>query len=165
LTGGVGSWIEFGLRALYIPLTGAIVGLAAEGYVEAEYQHRDAQRRLVDAIETMDRRFAAVLEDAPDRIVLTDTEGTVEYANGSVVELGLAHATDPRASGIHDAAIRSAMADGETVEYVVDPETCGARTPFWCRVAPIEDGGEAVGAVLTARETSQAPDLDDVSNM
>lgn len=158
-TGGVGSWIEFGVRALYIPLTGAIVGLAAEGYVDAAHEHRDAQRRLVDAIETMDRRFAAVLEDAPDRIVLTDTDGAVEYANGSVAEIGLAHPTDRRAAGIHDAAIQSAIADEDVVEYLASPEGSGARARYWCRAAPICDDGNPVGAVVAARRAPETLDL------
>jgi PAS domain-containing protein len=160
VAGGVGSWIGFGLRALYVPLIGAIVGLAAEGYVDMHHDHRDRTRRLVDAIETMDRRFAAVLEDVPDVIVLTDEDGRVEYANASVARIGLASPTDPQARGLHAAAIGSAIDERETVEYRTSLEASQATASFWCRAAPILDAGEPVGAVVTARRTPAWVDQD-----
>lgn len=155
-TGGVGSWIEFGVRSLFIPVTGALVGFSSESYVDSEFRHRGAERRLVDVLRTMDRRFAQLLEQVPDRIVVTDPEGAVEYANGSVTELGFeeAPAGQARATGVHHGAIRSAIETGSPVEYLASSQD-GAREEFWCRAAAIEDDTEPVGAVIAAREAPE----------
>lgn len=151
-TGGVGSWIEFGLRAAYIPVTGTIVGLAAEGDADATLRHRGVRRRLREVIHTMDRGFAAVLADAPDRIVITDREGRVEYANGPTGELGFDTEPDkPLACGVHACAIETARATGDRVDYVASPADVGASDTFWCRASPIATDGTPVGAVVIAR--------------
>lgn len=151
-TGGVSSWLTFGLRAAYIPVTGAIVGLASEGYADATHRHRGVRRRLREAIHTMDRGFAAVLADAPDRIVITDVEGRVEYANGPAGELGFDTVpAKPRACGVHACAIETATSTGDRVDYLASPEEVGAAGTFWCRVSPIARDEEPVGAVVIAR--------------
>lgn len=158
-TGGVGSWIEFGVRSLFVPVTGALVGFSTESYVDSEHRNRGTARRFADVVRTMDRRFAQVLDQAPDLIVITDTEGSVEYANGPLAPLGFEEKDTPRATGVHDGAIRSALASRTPVEYVASPED-GAEAEFWCRVAAIEDDADPVAAMITAREAPDAPDPD-----
>jgi PAS domain-containing protein len=157
LTGGVGSWIEFGLRAAYIPLTGILVGFASEGYAEAQHEHHGARRRLRELIRTMDRGFATLLAEAPDRILITDTEGRVEYANTSAGDLGFDTGGEkPRACGVHAAAIDTAQDTGEDVDYVASPAETGARETYWCRAAPVAQDGTTIGAVVIARADPEA---------
>lgn len=160
-TGGVGSWIEFGVRSLFVPVTGALVGFSTESYVDSEHRNRGTARRFTDVVRTMDRRFAQVLDQAPDLIVITDTEGSVEYANGPLAPLGFEEADPgpPRATGVHGGAIRSALASGTPVEYVASPAD-GAAGAFWCRVAAIADDADPVAAMITARKAPGPPDLD-----
>lgn len=155
-TGGVGSWVEFGVRSLFIPVTGALAGMTSESYVASEHRHRGATRHLVDVIHRMNQRFAQVLEEAPDRIVITDPEGRVEYTNGPLSDMGFR----PRdgtawAEGIHRSAIRSAIQTGDRTEYLT------ASKRYWCRLAPILDGSEPVGAVIVARRAPEGITLDE----
>lgn len=155
-TGGVGSWIEFGVRSLFIPITGALAGLTSESYVDSHHRHRGATRRLVDVIQRMDRRFVQVLEEAPDRIVITDAEGRVEYANGPLSELGFeAENGDAWARGMHENAIRSALETGDRVEYVTGCQR------FWCRLSPIQEDEDPVGTVIVVRRAPEGLSLDE----
>lgn len=161
LTGGIGSGVAFALRIAYIPITGSLVGMASEGYVAEQNRYRNAKRKLVDAIQTLDRRFAALLDGAPDRFVVTDPDGNVEYANGSTESLGFrSYEGEPtQAVGMHHAAIRSAVDTGDRIEYLASPDETGSDAPFWCRVAPIVDDGRVAGTVLTARLAPEEIDL------
>ncbi len=161
--GGLGAWagtipwVEFGLRSVYIPITGAIVGLASEGYVDAEQGQRHARKQLASAVEAIDRRLEGVLDEAPDRIVVTDQAGIVEYANHPPTELGFISLQQggARADGLHFSAIRRVIEDRKAIEYLASPEEVDSSAPFWCRMAPVREADTVTGVLLVARPTPQ----------
>jgi hypothetical protein len=158
LGGGLGevSWVALSLRMAYMPVMGALVGFFADGYNRQLVQRQAAdaeldraKRRAREALSEFDRRAGQVLAQVPERLAIVDPTGRVQFDNADEHPVDVPGLSEERARGEHDRALGRLDDCDETIEYVVERPS---QPSIWCRMAPIEDGNETVGAVLAARE-------------
>lgn len=128
--------------------------------------HERLRREQQIATENARRQAAlmtALIQNAPDIIVHLDREGTIQFVNRTISKDACARVVGASfldfVRPAERARIRGILArvfDGEQVTYEIEASDTGdAPALYSCRMGPVRQNGEVVGAVLVCRDISR----------